>query len=103
MIDVTGRRAFKAQYPGNCISCGVAILPGDQIFYAPGNEAPSGLGCCGDRPDDELTVVQRRDETESSENPADTIARVMPRGRTARDMCSRCFQIPASNGTCGCD
>jgi hypothetical protein len=28
--------------------------------------------------------------------------RVMPTGRKASDACQRCFQIPASNGTCGC-
>lgn len=31
------------------------------------------------------------------------IASVMPRGKTVRDKCPQCFQIPASNGMCGCD
>lgn len=96
------RRSFVAQYAGGCASCGVGILPGDQIFYAPGNEAASGLECCGDKDDADLVVVQRRD-TEDEPNMTVDPASVMPRGRTARDVHRACGQIPASNGTCGCD
>lgn len=97
-----GRRGFSAQYAGACISCGAAILPGDHLFYAPGNEAPSGLECCGDKDDADLTVVQRRDTEDDADMTVD-VAKVMPRGRTARDACGRCFQVPAANDTCGCD
>ena len=98
------RKGFPAQYPGDCVSCGAAILPDDRVFYATGNERVSGVDCCGDKDDADLVVVQRRDDSgEDDESPVEAIAKVMPRGRTARDMCGRCFQVPANNGTCGCD
>lgn len=99
------RKGFPAQFDGVCTSCGHRILAGDHVFYAPGNESVSGLDCCGDKDDVDLTVHQRRDDglTVDEDDPATTIARTMPRGKTAADACLRCFQIPASNGTCGCD
>lgn len=97
-----GRRSFPAQYAGYCASCGAAVLPGDDLFYAPGNEAPSGLDCCGDKDNADLIVTQRRDTEDDADMTVDA-AKVMPHGRTARDMCSQCFQIPAANSSCGCD
>lgn len=99
-----GRRTFTAQFASDCATCSTAILPGDSVFYGPGAEIASGVDCCGDRDDAELTVNQRGDDSLSvdDEDPAVTIARTMPRGRTAADRCGKCWQIPASNGTCGC-
>lgn len=102
-LDVGARRGFSAQYGGNCISCSGAIAPGDKIFYAPGNEGASGLDCCGDRPDEELTVVQCRDVGLDDEDMTVDVKSVMPHGRTARDACPTCWQIPASNDACGCN
>lgn len=98
------RKGFPAQFGGDCVSCGDGILPGDRVFYAPGNERVSGVDCCGDKDDADLVVVQVRDDSgEDDESPVEAIARVLPRGRTARDACPKCFQVPANNGTCGCD
>ena len=99
--NLTGRRAFKAQYAGACTSCSTAIFPGDDVFYAPGNEGVSGLDCCGDKDDADLIVVQRRDTEDEAQLTVD-IAQVLPRGRTRADMCPTCFQIRSSNNTCGC-
>lgn len=95
------RKGFPAQYDGACISCSHRILAGDHVFYAPGNEGVSGLDCCGDKDDADLVVVQLRD-TEDEANLTVDASQVMPRGRTVQDRCDRCFQIPASNGACGC-
>jgi len=46
---------------------------------------------------DEVSQIPRDERTRSGRTP-DT----MPRGRTAKDRCGVCFQIPASNGACGC-
>jgi hypothetical protein len=40
--------------------------------------------------------------TESSDD-RDHTPTTMPRGKTARDVCTRCFMVPASNGVCGCE
>lgn len=99
----TGRRSFPAQYAGTCATCAAAILPGDALFYAPGNEAASGVDCCGDKDDLDLMAVQRHDDGGEGGDLTVDAATVMPRGRTARDACGRCFLVPASNGACGCD
>lgn len=96
------RKGFPAQYDGACISCGHRILAGDHVFYAPGNESVSGLDCCGDRDDADLTVVQVRD-TEDEAGLTVELAQVMPRGRTARDACPKCWLVPANSGACGCN
>jgi hypothetical protein len=100
-LTTYARRTFDARYAGSCASCSAPILPGDNVFYAPGNEAVSGLECCGDRPDEDLVVLQRADDHGDEDATVDA-AKVMPHGRTARDACQLCWQIPASNGTCGC-
>ncbi|MET7395595.1 hypothetical protein ABZS66_19105 [Dactylosporangium sp. NPDC005572] len=91
-VQVGARRAFVAQHPGACGSCATTVEPGDLLFNVPGNETPSGLDCCGDRPDEDLTVLQRSDEGLSvDEDPQAAIARVLPRGKTGRDACPKCW------------
>lgn len=85
--------SFPAQYAGRCALCGDVFEVGGEIFYNESDEIVGAL-CCGD-PDGGDTVRG----TEALTAPLD---RVMPRGRTTRDRCGRCFQIPASNGVCGC-
>jgi hypothetical protein len=101
----SGRRTFEAQYPGTCATCAAAFSVGDDIFYAPNAEAPSGADCCADRPDSDLLPTVRPDDSLSVDenDPSTVIARTMPRGRTAADACPRCWQIPSSSGVCGCD
>jgi hypothetical protein len=104
-VSTSTRRSFPANYAGACGTCPAPISVGDRVFYATqGSEHVSGLDCCGDRPDDDLAPARRADDglTADDETPADAIARVMPRGRTARDACGTCWQIPSTNGSCGC-
>lgn len=99
-MSILTRKGFPAQYQGDCVSCSAAILPDDKVFYAPGNERVSGVDCCGDKDDADLTVVQARDTED--EGLTVELAQVMPRGRSARDACPKCWLVPAANGTCGC-
>lgn len=82
---------FPAAYAGRCRNCNEVFVPGDEVFYVRGEDTVTGWDCCGDQDDA---------ETASETTPA---GQVMPRGKTARDACARCFQVPASNGACGCD
>lgn len=78
---------LSAQFAGRCTTCGQPFEVGASIFYTD-DDALAGWECCGI--DEPAAVV-----------PEET-ARVMPRGKTARDACGLCFQVPASNGMCGC-
>lgn len=82
---------ITAQYDGRCGPCGQPFKVGDAVFYDD-DDALVGVECCGN-PD------------EPRANIDGTIPRieVMPRGRTVKDRCDRCFQIPATSGICGCD
>lgn len=82
---------FPAAYPGRCRNCNELFAVGDEIFYAGNEDTVTGWDCCG---------AEDEPRPESSTTPGD---RVMPRGKTVQDRCERCFQIPASNGMCGCD
>lgn len=83
--------AFPATHVGRCSSCGDPFDVGANIFYDH-NDQVVGLDCCG--ADD-----AERGSEESAVTPVD---KVMPRGKTAKDRCETCFQVPASNGVCGC-
>jgi hypothetical protein len=78
---------FTAQYSGRCRNCNEVFEAGAEVFYAPGEDTVTVLECCGD--------AQRT-------AAAGEMPQVMPRGKTARDACGMCFQVPASNGLCGC-
>lgn len=102
-MTTSTRRTWVAAYDSSCATCTARIAPGDLYFIAPGGQTASGLDCCGDRDDADLVVTQRAEEDGGDdESPVTAIARVMPRGRTVGDACPKCWQVPASNGTCGC-
>lgn len=103
-VTSAGRRTFTAAFAGSCTSCAAAILPGDAVFYAAGNEGVSGVDCCGDRADADLIVTHRSADHDAHADDDLTvdIAKVLPRGRTAVDACPRCRIIPSSNGACDC-
>jgi len=82
---------FPLTYSGRCGNCGELFAPGAEVFYNQ-DDALIAWDCCGEQDDSRPAV--------SEVTPRD---RVMPRGKTVRDVCSRCFQIPASNGVCGCE
>jgi hypothetical protein len=81
---------FPASYVGRCTNCNEILNPGDEVYYD-GSDSLTGWDCCG-------ATDEARNTPETS-----TIERVMPRGRTAKDRCGTCFQIPSTNGVCGCD
>jgi hypothetical protein len=101
------RRYFTARYRSLCSSCKALIEPPDKAFYAfDDSNMVIGDICCGSLSDTDLIeLLPNRNGPESTPDVDRDIdpATVMPRGRTARDMCLRCFQIPSSNGDCGCD
>lgn len=81
---------FSASYAGRCGICGEIFRVGDPLFYT-ADDVLTGQDCCGGFGDERPGT--------SETTPID---RVMPRGKTVRDRCGACFQIPASNGACGC-
>lgn len=90
--------SFKARYHTACAAhCGTDIYPGDE---AEAVETMAGMlythpGCVGD--------IESRGADFSTDKPGRTPGiPVLPRGKTARDRCDACFQVPASNGQCGC-
>lgn len=101
MLDI-----FRASYDGACGNCRAPIAKGDPVKYTsedPDTRLLVGENCCGDV---DLELVPVGSLFASMEDFDDQLSipapMVMPRRRTARDMCRSCFQIPASNGVCGC-
>lgn len=86
--------AFPAKYNGQCIPCDELISVGDEVTMVDSDRGRITIHAhCAE--DGEIHVESR------SGRPDHTAT--IPRGRTASDRCNRCFQIPASNGSCGCD
>jgi hypothetical protein len=80
-------RPFEAKYTGRCAGCDEPFHTGDSVVFRndtlfKDHECPMG-------PSD-MDADERM------------YARVMPRQGNASQACLRCFQIPSSNGTCGC-
>lgn len=94
------RNSFALRYGTRCANCNLLLESGEPAFYMQGRDMPIGLDCCGDLPEAELAPPIVRGDPEVDLMVAQS--QVMPRGRNAQDMCSKCFQIPASNGVCGC-
>ena len=65
---------FKAKYDGRCGECSEVIREGDLLEWEDGEVVHAGCHQYGG-------------------NPA------MP----ARPTCSKCWQVPAANGECGCE
>lgn len=49
-----------------------------------------------------IPIQREMNLDELSDRDAIEVSQVMPTGKTKADMCLRCFQIPSSNGVCGC-
>lgn len=93
--SVTGDLAglpFRAQYAGNCASCGRRFKVGEFIRSNEGGEYLA-VSCCGEEPDPEL-------ELDEEGNLMVDAKAVMP--RIKHPPCPKCFQIPTSAGICGC-
>lgn len=83
-------KAFPARYPGNCHPCAQTIDKGDYIL----NHPQHGYihEDCRYAADDTTAVSTSQDDGDGSESRVRTID-VMPRGRTAKDRCDRCFLV----------
>jgi hypothetical protein len=84
--------SFPARYDGSCPACDDPIEVGEDVSMVDSDRGRVTVHslCAEDRIF--INARQRVDHTE-----------VMPRGKTARDVCTRCFMVPASNGICGCE
>lgn len=71
---------FTADYQGTCSGCDEPVIPGEDI-----------------RADGQGGYVHADDQCER------VVTGTPHRDRPAAIPCSRCFQFPAANGTCGCD
>jgi hypothetical protein len=101
-LNLSGRRTFLAKYQGLCHGCGLVIYPDDEVFYLPGGDNVIGNECCGDKSDEDLTPQTPLEDGLPAMDMDIPRELVMPRGKTARDRCGKCFMIPASNGSCDC-
>jgi hypothetical protein len=100
LIPLSGLSAVqRADGPGNCARCNKSYRRGDWLFRDAGELV--AVNCCATREDvrDESEPVPLGAEYFEDEG---ALAQVLPTGRTKADMCRICFQIPASNGVCGC-
>ena len=83
---------FKAKFTGKCGNCGEPFEVDDEVRYD--RTTLVGTTCC---------TIDAPSEGDTFNHSRDPAIRVMPHGKTKRDMCLKCFQIPSSNGSCGCD
>ena len=86
--------SFPAKYNGRCLGCDEGISIGEDVSRVDTDQGRVTVHTTHVE-DGEMHVEIR----ESRTTPADT----MPRGKTVRDRCDRCFMVPASNGICGCE
>lgn len=84
--------SFPAAYAGRCGNCGEPFQAGAEVFYDD-QDSLLVVECCGE---------EGQGAVHGAEQQTVKVDQVMPRGKTARDRCDRCFQVPASNGVCGC-
>lgn len=100
---VSARNYFTAKYRAPCYNCRQLIEIGDKAFYTPGHDHVIGELCCGEYTDTELLpLVESLDYEHGDAHDSVRLKALMPRGKHASDKCMKCFQIPASNGVCGC-
>lgn len=85
--------SFMAKYDGLCLPCGEEIHKGEWLTthreYGFIHEE------CTDIEPAQATNIPRHGQPAPPEL-------VLPGGKTTKDRCSECFQVPASNGECGC-
>lgn len=74
---------FPATFAGRCGNCGELFEVDAEIFYDE-TDAILGKECCG---------ADGRDSVRGLEDEKVPVSRVMPRGRTAKDVCLRCFIV----------
>ncbi len=83
---------FAAATAGKCGICATTYHAGEKVTRTE-DDLLVVIGCCGDLLDE---------ESNEATDQSTKLPPVMPRGKSKKDMCPRCFQIPASSGVCGC-
>jgi len=94
--------AQQAFEPGACGRCDKPYRKGDWLFRG-SEEQLVAVNCCATRDDvrsDSLGDLDGAEDIQGSDFVS--LDQVLPLRRTKADMCPVCFQIPASNGVCGC-
>jgi hypothetical protein len=84
--------SISASFAGRCGSCNEPFQSGDRVAYND-DDVLVGQSCC---PDVDEVV------TGSGGSESVDLSLVMPRGKSVRDRCDQCFQIPSTSGACGC-
>lgn len=93
--------AHQADSAGQCDRCTRSYRKGDWLFRDEGQLVAAN--CCGNPNDHVAGAMDMFDTSDAfGSDLAVPLDQVLPTGRTKKDMCPRCFIIPASNGTCGC-
>lgn len=93
----------QAGTPGECFRCERSYRAGEWVFRdTEGNTV--AVNCCGTTDDmrTESVGADLKDAEDIDGRDWVPLAQVLPTGKTKADMCPKCFQIPASNGICGC-
>lgn len=100
--------AQQAVIPGFCARCDKRYGTGEWVFRE-GEGRLVGVNCCATERDTRpagdpvpLGLGDLVDAEEIDGRDWVPLAQVMPSNRTKADMCMKCFQIPSSNGVCGC-
>lgn len=82
-----GSNPFPAKYNGRCAGCEATFHTSDLVVFRHGA----------------LLIDHECPMMPTDMDADDTLyQRVMPRQGAASQACLRCFQIPSSNGICGC-
>jgi len=92
-LNLERQPMFKAKYDGRCPSCDEPISQGEDVTMVDSDRGRVTVHAHHvDDGEIHIETGPRADHTTGT----------MPRGRTVSDRCGVCFQIPASNGDCGC-
>ena len=84
---------FPAAVAGKCGICATTYHAGEKVTRAE-DGLTVAISCCGD--------LLNESESDDLTDRSTKLPPVMPRGKSKKDMCSKCFQIPASSEVCGC-
>jgi hypothetical protein len=82
---------FQARYDSKCPACDEDIFRGSDVSMV---DSDRGRVTIHTSCEQDAVLVNARERTDHTT--------VMPRGKKAADRCPVCFQVPASNDTCGC-
>jgi hypothetical protein len=91
---------FQAKYKSLCLPCDEDIQSGEYVTNHP--EHGWIHEECVHVADTIVMVSESNGAAFDSFNRGRAPVAILPRGKTAKDRCNTCFQVPASNGVCGC-